>query len=114
MRKTLALAAALALSACAATPPASLPATSPTLMTTSGLEAVLGQTAAGLTRLFGEPSQDFHEPGARKLQFANASCVLDTYLYAQGPGDPVVTYVDARNPQGEDVDRARCVEALRR
>lgn len=114
MRKSFAVLAALAVAGCTTAAPQSLPTTSPTLMTTTGLEAVLGATAAGLTELFGEPAQDFREPGARKLQFTDGSCVLDAYLYPEGGGEPVVTYVDARNPAGDDVDRATCVEALRR
>ncbi|MCA1749070.1 MAG: hypothetical protein LC634_05895 [Sphingomonadales bacterium] len=86
MRKILTIGAALGVSACAATAPQGLPATSPTLMTTTGLEAVLGATAAGLTQMFGEPAQDFREPGARKLQFTDGSCVLDAYLYPEGGG----------------------------
>ena len=75
----------------------------------------MGRNADQLARLFGEPVQDFREDNARKLQYANASCVLDLYLYPQGSNsDYVVTYVDARNPAGQDVDRAQCVEALAR
>jgi hypothetical protein len=84
-------------------------------MSVAGLERVMGRNADQLTRLFGEPVQDFREDNARKLQFASSRCVLDLYLYPQGSGrDFIVTYVDARNAAGEDVDRASCVEALAR
>jgi hypothetical protein len=45
--------------------------------------------------------------------FAGPVCVLDAYLYppARG-GEAVVTYVDARRPTGEAMDRAACVAAL--
>lgn len=98
-----------------ATAPAPVPTAVSRPMDPTGLERVIGQDAAGLTRLFGNPDQDFREAGARKFQFRGASCVLDTYLYPPSSGrEPVVTYVDARNAAGEDVDRAACVEALAR
>lgn len=115
MRKTIAISGLAALAGCT-TAPAPVPtAVSRPMTNTVGLERVIGQDAAGLTRLFGNPDQDFRETGARKLQFRGASCVLDTYLYPPSSGrEPVVTYVDARNAAGEDVDRAACVEALAR
>ncbi len=114
MRKLIILASGLTLSACATTTPIATTTTQP-MANIAGLERVLGQSATQLTALFGEPEQDFREEGARKLQFSNGRCVLDTYLYPESRGrEPVVTYVDARNRQGEDVDRAACVEELAR
>lgn len=80
----------------------------------SGLERVLGQNARALTGLFGKPDLDVREANARKLQFGNGKiCVLDAYLYAKKSGaEPVVSWVDARKPDGSDVDRVGCVEAL--
>jgi hypothetical protein len=116
MRRAITIAMLLTVTACTTTPvevpttPQSVPMTS-----VEGLERVIGRNAAELSRLFGSPDQDFREEGARKLQFANASCILDTYLYPERTGrEPVVTYVDARNARGEDVDRAACVESLAR
>jgi hypothetical protein len=78
-------------------------------------ELVIGRTAAALTGLFGAPALDVPEGSARKLQFAGETCVLDAYLYPpEGRGEPVVTHVDARLPDGRDTDRAACAEALRR
>jgi hypothetical protein len=81
----------------------------------TGLEAVMGRTAAALTALFGNPGLDVREGSARKLQFGGPACVLDAYLYppARG-GDPVVTHVDARLPDGRDTDRAACIITLSR
>lgn len=111
-----ALFGALLLVGCTTAPatnrPAPLPVTPPVL-TTSGLERVLGQTATGLVALFGDPELDVREDQARKLQFAGPICVLDTYLYrTRTRGEPVVTYLDARQPDGRDIDRASCVAAL--
>lgn len=80
-----------------------------------GQDAVIGRDARALTGLFGRPAQDVREANGRKLQFGNAICVLDAYLYARKSGqEPVVTYVDTRRPDGVDVDRASCVAALAR
>jgi hypothetical protein len=82
---------------------------------TTGLERVMGQSAADLTRTFGNPDADVREGTARKLQFKGPICVLDTYLYpAKGGGEPTVTYVDTRQPDGSPIDRASCVAALAR
>jgi hypothetical protein len=81
----------------------------------SGLEAVIGRTAKMLEEQFGKPDMDVQEGEARKLQFAGPVCVLDTYLYRRaGGGEPIVTYVDARQVDGRDFDRASCVAALSR
>jgi hypothetical protein len=81
-----------------------------------GLEDVLGHDARALVALFGEPDLDAREGPARKLQFLGPVCVLDAYLYPprHGRGDPVVTHVDARLPDGREMDRASCVAALSR
>ena len=79
-----------------------------------GLERVLGQDANGLVKLFGQPDADVREMNARKLQFQGPICVLDAYLYPKGSGEPVVTYLDAREPDGSTIDRASCVAALLR
>lgn len=40
---------------------------------------------------------------------------MDAYLYPPGRGkEPLVTYVDARQPDGRSIDRASCVAALTR
>jgi len=109
------LAGGLGLAACATTAPTPTATAAPRpTISTAGLQRVMGQSAAALVALFGDPAQDVREDSARKLQFAGGGCVLDTYLYPAGGGEPVVTHVDARSPVGEDVDRAACVEALTR
>lgn len=112
----LALATALAVSACAAPGGVAPPAASRPVVTytTLGLERVIGQDAAGLTQLFGQPDADIREGTARKLQFAGPICVLDAYLYPKGSEPPRVTYLDAREPDGSTIDRASCVAALTR
>ena len=79
------------------------------------LQNVVGRNARLLESQFGKPDLDVREGNARKLQFASPVCVLDAYLYPpRGGGEPVVTYVDARLPDGRDMDRASCIAALSR
>lgn len=116
MRRLAALTGALTAAGCAA--PAARPSITPPPVaapyTAVGLERVLGQNAAGLVQLFGDPDADVREGTARKLQFASGICVLDAYLYPKGSVEPRVSYVDAREPDGSAIDRASCVAALTR
>jgi hypothetical protein len=111
-----AAAAAVPLAACVApqapAPPPVIAAPQP--IAPGGLEAVMGATAQRLIAQFGAPDLDLREGPARKLQFLAPACVLDAYLYPprSGRGEPVVTYIDARQPDGRDMDRASCVAAL--
>ena len=88
----------------------------PQILRAPGLEGVIEQPSAGLVRQFGNPRLDVAEGDARKLQFSGTACVLDVFLYPlREGGEPVATYVDARRPSdGAEVDRAACVQALRR
>jgi len=86
----------------------------PVPYTSVGLERVLGQDAAGLTKLFGTADADVREGSARKLQYQGRFCVLDAYLYPKDGAEPRVTYIDAREPDGSAIDRASCVAALTR
>ena len=109
-------AAGLMLAGCGEIVPPSAPsAVAPPRMTSTLLNRVMGQTAAGLTQLFGAPDEDVREGTARKLQFQGSFCVLDTYLYpSRGAKEPTVTYLDARQPDGSPIDRSSCVSALER
>lgn len=109
----------LIVSGCATTvglPPPPVAATRSPPMAKTGLDRVLGQTARGLVSLFGDADQDVRETqGARRLQFVGPICILDAYLYPpRSGGEGEVTYVDARQPNGRDIDRASCVAALTR
>lgn len=73
---------------------------------------LMGSDATALLNTFGPPLLDVREGEARKLQFGNATCVLDTYLYPRGR-ESVVTHIDARRRDGSPVDEASCVAALR-
>jgi hypothetical protein len=98
-----------------AAPPVRPAAPPPPAYSTNGLESVIGQSARGLVALFGNPDLDIREGSARKLQFLGPICVLDAYLYPPRAGaEPVVTHIDARLPDGRDIDRSSCVAALSR
>jgi hypothetical protein len=109
---------ALALAGCGATTPPPAPLVAPPVPQSAhatGLDRVMGSTAAGLVAQFGIALQDVREEGARKLQFGNGICILDAYLYPPSKGkEPVVTYLSARQPDGKDADKANCVTALQR
>jgi len=97
-------------------PPPVTDARAPQVQRLPGLEEVIEHDAASLARRFGEPRLDVREGDARKLQFAGEPCVLDVFLYPLRQGaEPVATYVEARRASdGQEVDRAACVAALRR
>ncbi len=97
-------------------PPAAHGFRAPRVMNMPGLEGVIGRNETALANLFGPPRLAVTEGDARKLQFVGRACVLDVYLYPLSPGgEPSATYVDARRASdGLDVDRARCVAALKR
>lgn len=74
---------------------------------------VIGMDARRLIAAFGQPRLDIRERTARKLQFTNGKCVLDAYLYTPAKGkEPVVTYSDARLPDGRDTDVGACAMGL--
>ena len=113
--RVLTVAAFMLMSACATTPPPKPRAVTTVSipMRPTGLERVLGQDAKALTALFGAADQDVREEGAQRLQFAGPFCILDAYLYPARTGaEALVTYLDARQPDGKDIDRASCVAAL--
>jgi len=94
-------------------PPQAMPAPPAPTYSATGLDSVIGRTAQALEGQFGRPALDIQEGSARKLQFASTICVLDLYLYPPSQGAAaVVTYLDARLPDGRDFDRASCVAAL--
>ena len=86
------------------------------LQVAPGLEGVIGRGAAELERQFGPARLDVLEGDARKLQFSAAACVLDVYLYPQAASrDMQAAYVEARRASdGQEVDRAACIAALRK
>ncbi|MBB4858007.1 hypothetical protein HNO88_001321 [Novosphingobium chloroacetimidivorans] len=87
----------------------------PTFQTIPGLEGVIGASESQLLRQFGAARLNVWEGDARKLQFTGKACVLDVFLYPTAQSkEPLASYVDARrSSDGQDVDRAACVAALK-
>lgn len=88
----------------------------PTVMRVPGLESVIGADARRLGELFGPARLTVPEGDALKLQYLGEACVLEVFLYPLRPGGPpAATHVEARRPSdGQAVDRAACVAALKR
>lgn len=81
---------------------------------TPAASALVGADARSLSRQFGKPRLDIRDPTAHKLQYANDRCVLDVYLYPPGENrEPLVTFAEARSPQGTAVDTGACAKTLR-
>jgi hypothetical protein len=97
-------------------PPAHTPPPSARVQVLPGLEGVIGANQADLVRQFGPARLEVWEGDARKLQFSGQACVLDIYLYPPQRGaEPAATYVEARrSSDGQEVERAACVAALRK
>lgn len=96
--------------------PVRRPPPPPQVMALPGIEGVIGANAGELVRQFGPARLDVWEGDARKLQYAGNACVLDIFLYPPSQGrEPQATYVEARRASdGQEVDRAACIAALRR
>lgn len=88
----------------------------PTIMRMPGLESVIGADTRRLAEALGPPRLTVPEGDAVKLQFSGTACVLEVFLYPLRPGGvPTATHVEARRASdGQAVDRANCVAALRR
>jgi len=94
-------------------PVAAVPATAPAAAPRE-YGPLIGIDANYAKSVFGEPRIDVSERGGRKLQFANASCVLDLYLYPESPGgEATVAHADTRTRAGAPVDQDWCVNTLR-
>jgi hypothetical protein len=74
--------------------------------------ALIGLTTTELVGHFGSPAFQVREGTSLKLQFRNARCILDAYLYPSTGGALRVTYVDTRLPSGVDTNQAACISAL--
>jgi hypothetical protein len=110
--------AVLALAACSTTP---RPQPAPRPVETPGPAPVrtnlTGLTEAELLQRFGPAPFRVREGTGLKLQWQNATCVLDTYLYppVNGSGAASVLHADARRPgTGETVPVEGCVVSLTR
>ena len=111
MRRSSALGLVLFLAGCATRPQEPV-VQAPTAPPSNEPRRLLGLTAPDLVGHFGNPTLQVREGNSLKLQFRGPRCVLDTYLYPGQGGAYRVTHVDARAPNGADLDQATCVSAL--
>ena len=111
---------ALTLGACAgpAIPrPSAIPPTAPPPAVVKPVQnnALIGNSADAIGRMFGKPRLDVTEGAGRKLQFAGSNCILDIYFYAPRAGaSPVATHVDARTPDGRNAEVNSCAQSFQR
>ena len=113
---------ALTLGACAgpaiprpSTPSAGTPPPPTTVVRPVQNNALIGNSADAIGRMFGKPHLDVTEGAGRKLQFAGSTCILDVYFYAPRAGaNPVATHVDARTPDGRNAEVNSCAQSLQR
>jgi len=141
MQKLIILTAVLALAACAAPngpgapqAPAVTPETvsdepaAPNAVPTVGVTAInpnppkpkitsaelLGKDGAWVKDKLGEPAFVRNEKTANIWQYKNHICVLNVFLYVEGAENPAphVLHFDARNVQGDNTNRERCLAAL--
>ena len=114
MRRIL-LASTLFVAGCATAPqppaPQPLPAAPPVRPATG---ALIGMNAAQLVSRFGNPALQVREGTSLKLQFRNARCVLDAYLYPQAANELRVTHVDTRATSGVQTNQAVCAATFER
>jgi len=98
----------------AASPSRSTIVVVPEVMSSQGLDGVIGSPAAALTRRFGAPRIDLAEGDAHKLQFAGPACVLDIYLYPlSAGGQATATHVEVRLRQGGGpADPGACIREV--
>jgi hypothetical protein len=88
----------------------------PTLQQGPGLAGIIGAGEGALTDMFGQPRLRVREGDALKLQFSGRACVMDIFLYplSQGASQSAAHVETRRASDGQDVDRAACISALRR
>lgn len=95
--------------------PRPVSATPPPVVRPVQQNILIGNSADALSRSLGRPRLDVTEGSGRKMQFVGNNCVLDVYFYPPSAGAaPVATHVDARSPNGSDVDINRCAQSVQR
>lgn len=74
---------------------------------------LLGLGPDGVADILGRPELIRHESPAQVWQYRSADCVFDVVLYQQAEGDRV-TYVEARDGDGERTEPRACLNQLLR
>ncbi len=115
MRRLLTASIFLATAGCALAPQDAPVTPAPTVPVAHNAVTLIGLSSSDLAARFGQPRLRVAAGPGTKLQWANATCVLDAYLYPRGSGrETYVTHVDARRPTGERVESNACARTLAR
>ena len=73
---------------------------------------LFGLDEARITALLGPPHYRRNEPPARVLQYAGRACVLDLFLYPEGPDGAMATVYFEMRPTGEAPVPSGCFSGL--
>ena len=101
----------LALAACASPPRATAPGVPPPAAVQQ-TGPLIGLSAAQLVSRLGTPALQVPEGNSVMLQYRVPACIMDAYLYPQRGQERAVTHVDARDVNGQPVDRDRCLALI--
>ena len=73
---------------------------------------LFGLDEAGIAALLGPPHYARNEPPARVLQYAALTCVLDLFLYPEGPDGTMATVYFEMRPTGDAPTSSGCFTGL--
>ncbi|MBT6242416.1 MAG: hypothetical protein HOI46_10355 [Rhodospirillaceae bacterium] len=73
---------------------------------------LFGLDEAGIAALLGPPHYARNEPPARVLQYAGLTCVLDLFLYPEGPDGTMATVYFEMRPTGDAPTSSGCFTGL--
>lgn len=74
---------------------------------------LMGLEPAQVQEILGPVSLKRWEGDVQVMQFKGEKCVMDVYLYENAPGEAYeVSYLSARNPEGEDMADDICLTSL--
>lgn len=78
-------------------------------------DEVLHYSRAQLVAALGAPAFRRVDKGAEILRFKGRDCVVDVFLYADGPDSTArVAHMEARDDHGGSMDRAKCLNEIPR
>ena len=112
MRRILAFAAALLVSACASTPTPQPTRPQPAPVVPHERGDLIGLTASELIQRLGTPALQIREGTSLKVQFRGRGCVLDAFLYPGAGAQHRVTHVETRGLNGIDVPQPGCISDI--
>ena len=76
------------------------------------VERLMGANEGTLHNLLGPHQFRRRDPPARLLRYRVKVCLLDLFLYPGEGGELRVTHVEARGPDGKDIEIAPCLDSI--